>query len=292
MIKFSVDQTNGTLTVNKEDVEMFYENVMTSDQVAGILAGGNDSSKREIKRRLNSGSDFAILVPEERFNKLNYGYGLCDGHNVKIVMYFNLKHQLCFLSYICGHATTISVQDGDVFSSEPLMEEHEEIPVKDTKEYRSKLFSLANKIRGEHHVSQKEAYRLAKEQLEELDKQVSASANAPETEDANDNDETIAITFEDILGAIKDVLNSTTNNHENNDTLKSEPENEVDSIGFLTTQFKKLANVLADLNQIEGEINRFMNNRRNEKRVDPTPQSVNPLSIIGAMLEDLFSGNK
>lgn len=300
MIKFSVNYMNGVLTVNEEGVKMFHDNVMTSDQVANILADGNTYSARELKIRLNSGADFAIAIPEERFNKLNYGYGLCDGHNAKIVMYYNLMYHLCFLTYTNGHVTTVCIQDGDVFSETPLKEETVKVSEMNSKEYRSKLFSLANQIRKETKCTQKEAFQKAKEQMAAANAHEPAPKpeSAPQTKElpkynkAEDNDETAS--FEEATEFIKNFFDNMFGG--SSEAVKSskptmEERRETDSTDFLVAQFKKLVNIINELNNIEGELNTFFNKRQREKRIDPTPESMDPANVLLKILTDLF-GNK
>ena len=298
MIKFSVNYITGTVTVNNEGVKMFHDNVMLSNQVASILAGDNAYSARELNLRLNSGEDFAIAVPEERFNKLNYGYGICDGRNVKIVMYYNLKFHLCFLTYINGHVTTICVQDGDVFSETPLKTESNPAPKMDSKEYRSKLFSRANQIRKEEGCSQKDAFRRAKEEFDINNVNKSDSYAQPNdrpiyNKDENDDEN---ISYEETVEVVKEFLKDIfgLNEPAKKNELKSETNSNAqdDSSDFLAMQFKKLGKLLNELNTIEGELNEFFNKRQHEKPVNPNPESMDPVNVLLKTLTDLMKGAK
>ena len=306
MIKFRVK--NNVLCVSNEDKPEFLSNLMDSETVAVILSNNNHASARELYYLLNNGTDYVVAVPEERFNKLNVGYGRDEfGKQVKIVMFYNVKGEVCFMSYKDGHIFRIYVQDGDVFSAEPL-EEPKVVLTPGTKEYRSKMFSIANKLVNEHGIDRKEAFRLAKDVLKHSsdpiifvskDDEIEQDQNfepevTPEMKKLEDRLNKMMMD-EDYSGIkLRDIFNknpfedcdfsnlSETTRQQIRDELKSvmqklnKTAENSEVTDFLTAQFKKAIKLYDDfingLNEIHGEINKIANKR--EKPINPNPTAV------------------
>lgn len=301
MIKF---QKNGNTVKVVEGKEEFKQKVMDSQEVATILADGNFSQLLEMYVRFNNGSDFVFKIDEDRFNKLNFGYGLDEaGKNIKIVVFFNEKNELVFASHINGYMGRVYVQDGDVISETPLYQPSKKDfdgltklakdleQKEDSKSYRSRLFTLANQLRSELGISQKEAFSKAKELLNTNKETAFVKNNEPVKQDesfeSNEDD------MEALINALADILAegwmklfySSPKRSECSVDKKHEVSAESDE-NLLVEQLKKLAKHLEGINSVQGEINKIFG--KQEKSINPDSQTDSLISRI----EELFSGKK
>lgn len=301
MIKF---QKNGNTVKVVEGKEEFKQKVMDSQEVATILADGNFSQLLEMYVRFNNGSEFVFKIDEDRFNKLNFGYGLDEaGKNIKIVVFFNEKNELVFASHINGYMGRVYVQDGDVISETPLYQPSQKDfdgvtklakdleQDGDSKSYRSRLFTLANQLRGELGISQKEAFSKAKELLNTDKETAFTKNNEPVKQDepveSNEGD------MDALINALTDILAdswmklfySSPERSEYSANKKHEVSAESEE-NLLVEQLKKLAKHLEGINSVQGEINKIFG--KQEKSINPDSQTNSLISRI----EQLLNGKK
>lgn len=307
MIHFSKEGT--LVTVSPEGVKEFQEILMTSSEVASILAGEKVAQGIELFIRLNSDENYAIQIEEERFNKLSYGYGLDhNAKNMKIAVFRKSNGIVQFIAFIpneekpgYGHIIPIIVEDGDILSKEPICDWvaihwylnkdlkpiHDEGNRKRTefgkaldeqlaklrkenvndnsKEYRSELFTLANKLVKELEVSRKEAFRLAKEQLSQYSNR---KVNEPVVRVFNKKPDDLNI---------GDFVKLTKETDKNNE------------LSPLASAFKQLAGLLDKLDNVEADImGELKKIPKREKPINPNPHSVDPLLLLIALLGGLL----
>ena len=119
MIKFKVNNGSKslTLTFSKGSEKEFNANVMTVNDVATKLSNSKEQFAQMLYL-LNNTPDFCFRISKDRFEKLNYGYGICDGKVTPIVMFFTQENKLTFLMYRDGYICRIHPEDGDVFTKD------------------------------------------------------------------------------------------------------------------------------------------------------------------------------
>ena len=286
MIRF---EKNGNSVTVVEDAAEFKATLNNSIDAAAKLAAGNPYQAIELYTRFNSPGEFAILISEESFNRINFGYGYDqNGKSMMIAPILLSNNTVKFLAFIptdrypnSGHIIPITVEDGDILSKEPLEDKDKLIDddkqVLDSftsilnsddpdKTYRRELFTLANKILKDLGVDRKEAFRLAKLQLNQYSN--------------HKFEEPMVKVFKKIPDECK-VGDCT--------KLEKELEND-DQLSPLAKDFKQLAEVLMKLDAVEsnimGELKKMPNR---EKPVNPTPPSLNPLAVILALIGVILS---
>lgn len=274
MIRF--EKNGNTVTVVEDAVE-FKATLNNSIDAAVKLAAGNPYQAIELYTRFNNPGEFAILVSVENFNRIRSGYGYDqNGKCMQIAPILLSNNTVKFLAFIPsdrytkhGHIIPITVEDGDILSKEPL-EDKNEFSDEDVqllgsfasilnsddpdKAYRSELFKLANLL-CKNGYSRKEAFRLAKERLNNF---------CPDNEPKNN-----PRIFEK-KPEVKDNMHT--------DALRDE----------LTQDFKRCAQLITDINEIEASIKAKLNQLcasrpqrpKSEKQVDPTPPSMKPGNVL------------
>ena len=274
MIRF---QKNGNTVTVVEDAIEFKATLNNSIDAAVKLASGNAYQAIELYTRFNSPGEFAILISEESFNRINFGYGYDqNGKSMMIAPILLSNNTVKFLAFIptdrypdSGHIIPITVEDGDILSLEPL-EDKSEFSDEDVqllssfarilnsedpdKTYRSVLFKLANLL-CKNGCSRKEAFRLAKERLNNfcLDNEPKGNPRIFEKKPE-----------------VKDNMHI--------EALRDE----------LTQDFKRCAQLITDINEIEASIKAKLNQlctsrpqrSKSEKQVDPTPPSMKPGNVL------------
>ena len=274
MIRF---EKNGNTVTVVEDAAEFKATLNNSIDAAAKLAAGNPYQAIELYTRFNSPGEFAILISEESFNRINFGYGYDqNGKSMMIAPILLSNNTVKFLAFIptdrypdSGHIIPITVEDGDILSLEPL-EDKSEFSDEDVqllssfarilnsedpdKTYRSVLFKLANLL-CKNGCSRKEAFRLAKERLNNfcLDNEPKGNPRIFEKKPE-----------------VKDNMHI--------EALRDE----------LTQDFKRCAQLITDINEIEASIKAKLNQlctsrpqrSKSEKQVDPTPPSMKPGNVL------------
>ena len=274
MIRF---EKNGNSVTVVEDAAEFKAILNNSIDAAAKLAAGNPYQAIELYTRFNSPGEFAIMISEESFNRIKFGYGYDqNGKSMMIAPILLSNNTVKFLAFIptdrypnAGHIIPITVEDGDILSKEPLedkgkfSDENEQLlgsfarilnSDDPDKTYRRELFTLANKILKDLGVDRKEAFRLAKLQLNQYSN--------------HKFEEPMVKVFKKIPDECK-VGDWT--------KLEKELEND-DQLSPLAKDFKQLAEVLMKLDAVESNIN-----------VNPTPPSLNPLNVILALVGAILS---
>ena len=119
MIKFKVNNGSKslTLTFSKGAEKEFNANVMTVNDVAEKLSNSKEQFAQMLYL-LNNTPDFCFRISKDRFEKLNYGYGICEGKVTPIVMFFTQESKLTFFMYRDGYICRIHPEDGDVFTKD------------------------------------------------------------------------------------------------------------------------------------------------------------------------------
>lgn len=286
MIRF---EKNGNSVTVVEDAAEFKATLNNSIDAAAKLAAGNPYQAIELYTRFNSPGEFAILISEESFNRINFGYGYDqNGKSMMIAPILLSNNTVKFLAFIptdrypnSGHIIPITVEDGDILSKEPLEDKDKLIDddkqVLDSftrilnsddpdKTYRRELFTLANKILKDLGVDRKEAFRLAKLQLNQYSN--------------HKFEEPMVKVFKKIPDECK-VGDWT--------KLENEIEND-DQLSPLAKDFKQLAEVLMKLDAVESNImGELKKMSKREKPVNPTPPSLNPLNVILALVGAILS---
>lgn len=274
MIRF---EKNGNSVTVVEDAAEFKATLNNSIDAAAKLAAGNPYQAIELYTRFNNPGEFAIMISEESFNRIKFGYGYDqNGKSMMIAPILLSNNTVKFLAFIptdrypnAGHIIPITVEDGDILSKEPLddldkfSDEDEQVlgsfarilnSDDPDKAYRSELFKLANLL-CKNGCSRKEAFRLAKERLHNF-----CPDNEPKSEPR---------IFEK-KPEVKDNMSI--------DALRDE----------LTQDFKRCAQLITDINEIEDSIKTKLNQlcasrpqrSKSEKQVDPTPPSMKPGNVL------------
>ena len=272
MIRF---QKNGNTVTVVEDAIEFKATLNNSIDAAVKLASGNAYQAIELYTRFNSPGEFAILISEESFNRINFGYGYDqNGKSMMIAPILLSNNTVKFLAFIptdrypdSGHIIPITVEDGDILSLEPLEDKSEfsdeDVQLLDSfarilnsedpdKTYRSVLFKLANLL-CKKGCSRKEAFRLAKERLNNF---------------CLDNEPKGNPRIFDKKPEVKDNMHI--------EALRDE----------LTQDFKRCAQLITDINEIEASIKAKLNQlcssrpQRTKSGVDPTPPSMKPGNML------------
>ena len=274
MIRF---EKNGNTVTVVEDAAEFKATLNNSIDAAAKLAAGNPYQAIELYTRFNSPGEFAILISEESFNRIKFGYGYDqNGKSMMIAPILLSNNTVKFLAFIptdrypnAGHIIPITVEDGDILSKEPLEDKgefsDEDVQILGSfarilnsddpdKTYRSELFKLANLL-CKNGYSRKEAFRLAKERLNNF---------------CPDNEPKSNPRIFEKKPEVKDNMHT--------DALRDE----------LTQDFKRCAQLITDINEIEASIKAKLNQLcasrpqrpKSEKRVDPTPPSMKPGNVL------------
>lgn len=274
MIRF---EKNGNSVTVVEDAAEFKATLNNSIDAAAKLAAGNPYQAIELYTRFNSPGEFAILISEESFNRINFGYGYDqNGKSMMIAPILLSNNTVKFLAFIptdrypnAGHIIPITVEDGDILSKEPLedkgkfSDENEQLlgsfarilnSDDPDKTYRSELFKLANLL-CKNGYSRKEAFRLAKERLNNF---------------CPDNEPKSNPRIFEKKPEVKDNMHT--------DALRDE----------LTQDFKRCAQLITDINEIEASIKAKLNQLctsrsqrpKSEKQVDPAPPSMKPGNVL------------
>ena len=286
MIRF---EKNGNSVTVVEDAAEFKAILNNSIDAAAKLAAGNPYQAIELYTRFNSPGEFAIMISEESFNRIKFGYGYDqNGKSMMIAPILLSNNTVKFLAFIptdrypnAGHIIPITVEDGDILSKEPLedkgkfSDENEQLlgsfarilnSDDPDKTYRRELFTLANKILKDLGVDRKEAFRLAKLQLNQYSN--------------HKFEEPMVKVFKKIPDECK-VGDWT--------KLEKELEND-DQLSPLAKDFKQLAEVLMKLDAVESNImGELKKMPTREKHVNPTPPSLNPLNVILALVGAILS---
>lgn len=286
MIRF---EKNGNSVTVVEDAAEFKAILNNSIDAAAKLAAGNPYQAIELYTRFNSPGEFAIMISEESFNRIKFGYGYDqNGKSMMIAPILLSNNTVKFLAFIptdrypnAGHIIPITVEDGDILSKEPLedkgkfSDENEQLlgsfarilnSDDPDKTYRRELFTLANKILKDLGVDRKEAFRLAKLQLNQYSN--------------HKFEEPMVKVFKKIPDECK-VGDWT--------KLEKELEND-DQLSPLAKDFKQLAEVLMKLDAVESNImGELKKMPKREKHVNPTPPSLNPLNVILALVGAILS---
>lgn len=129
MIRFqNVDNEKSVLTIDKKDQDELNENVMTVFDVASTLATCKEQFD-QLYAMLETVPDFSVVIPKDRFEKLNVGFGLLNGTIVPIVIYRTSSGALSFIMYMHGRISKIYPEAGDIFTTsfQEAVEEQDEL---------------------------------------------------------------------------------------------------------------------------------------------------------------------
>lgn len=137
MIRFqNVDNEKRVLSIDKKDQDELNENVMTVFEVASTLATGKEQFD-QLYAMLDTVPDFSVVIPRDRFEKLNVGYGLFEkgtadsphGTIVPIVIYRTSSGALSFIMYMYGRISKIYPEADDIFTTsfQEAVEEQDEL---------------------------------------------------------------------------------------------------------------------------------------------------------------------